>query len=238
MQVLITIFFSFLIALTIAIDTLGLIMKSSSGGGENTATAFTGANILSYISRASVIIIMPLLGLILDEKIEINFLSLLIFLVLINSILVGLALAKFEVIISISKKSVGKLKYGIFPFLKYYLKILVVSSDSQPISFSKPIIPLIIVYSVQYSIFPIIIFLGFYFSDFKTTALSLYGAITGVFTIYLVAVVERKLAIKIDNSAKEAKSFCKTIIVSKLYACIGVLPIIFVYLYSYFPMIN
>jgi hypothetical protein len=227
---LLSIFFSLLISITISIDSLGLIMKSSSRGGQ-IASAAVGANILSYISRASVILLLPLLGLIIDEKITIFYNIILISLLVLNSIFSFLILKLYDRLSFISQQSIDQIKNGVIPFIQSYLKINKVKIHLNSLVKIKPLIALIIIYSVQFSIFPLLIALSQIYPEFKTTIVSLYGAITGCFTLYFVLIIDRRFAIKIDKLNGEAQGYCKSILLTKFYTINFILPFIYFLLY-------
>jgi len=218
------------IIVTFFIDGLSLIIK----GAEierRLAGAYVVSQALSYITRLSLFFILPIIGLILDGVVGFD---LYVFL----SVFVSLLLLIIFIFITFYERLRSNAKYLIYYFnsnlskFAYFL-IFRAFSGAKKIRIKNGAID--ILYSVShlfiYLTFPVVLFVGINNIEYRGVLLGSISAYTGVFSIYILFFVERKIP---GLRLRDRVNYVGKLMLSKLLGMIGA---VFVLIISFFYLI-
>lgn len=206
---------AFFIFVTIVVDTLSISLKSVPLR-IRFASVYLISQSLSYLTRFSLFFILPIIGLVLDGYINISIKN--FFLVFGVFILIH-ALANFILFDAMIKKY----KILIYTFnisLKFFfitLLFLYSGLNKKLFNYSlrldfKFYLMYFIAHLFLSLIFPLLLLLGSTFNDVRASLMGVISIYTGLFSIYIVFVVERKiLLINLESRA----FFVKSLVFSK-----------------------
>jgi hypothetical protein len=185
----------FFIFITIFIDSLSLVVKSLPIK-KRLPVAYVVSQALGYITRFSLFFILPLIGLILDNKINFNpnlFVISMMVMLSFHTIVYLFSFFYFQ------KRSSFLVYY--FPYnLKYFLLHITLLFKNIEFKFLpyKGTSPELMVYFVSHIflslIFPLILMIGAEYPTLRATLMGVTSVYTGIFSIYIVFIVERKIA--------------------------------------------
>jgi len=213
------------IVTTFLVDGLSLIIK----GAElerRLAGAYVASQALSYITRLSLFFIMPIIGMVLDGVVGFDLNTFLFFF---SSFL----LIAFCVFLFFYERLRYNAKYLIYYFnsnLKKFIYFLMfrifIDSKRERIKFGK----INLLYSVShlfiYLTFPVVLLVGINNVEYRGVLLGGISAYTGIFSIYILFFVERKIpGLRLDVRI----NYIRELMLSKLLGMISA--IIFVVIF-------
>jgi hypothetical protein len=217
----------FLLALfifvTIFIDTLSLVLKST-GEDIELAKVYAVAQALTYVTRFSLFFILPLIGMILDGVLEFEIKLCIIFLsafLLLHSVLFYM---RWKVVVSNSGKLVELFNKSLSMFFYFAIfKLMFSKRKDNEISLldrhSNNIKPLFALSHFFLTlIFPIVLLLGDVFVEYRGILMGATSVYTGIFSIYITFFIERKIPYL---SSDERVEYIMSLVYTKLIAILS-----------------
>ncbi len=220
--------------LTIFIDTLSITIKAADLR-DDFAKVYVVSQALTYVTRFSLFFILPLIGLILDKIISFNistFLFILSLFMLFHSVIFYY---KSENIIRNTTDFVNLFNVSFIKFFKYALCNLLFSRnindsniDNEKTNNLLKIKQLNIIYTISHFflalIFPLVIYLGNAYEEYRGLFMGSTSVYSGVFSIYITFFVERRIPyMKHEDRSQYIYSLINSKVISTLVVSISVL---------------
>ena len=215
---LIEVLLAIFIFATVFTDSLSLTLKGVKLR-KRFASVYVLCQALGYVTNFSLFFILPVIGFVLDDVIQFKFqIFILVYaILLIIHSLVYLMFYNFLI-----KKSHSLIYKFSNNFRKFVMHLLFLFSgakrnkiDFKDFSFSSLQKLYFLSYVVLPITFPLLLFIGDIFSDYRASFMGLVSLYTGLFSLYIVFVIERKIVI-LEPEARA--SFVKLLIISKSLA--------------------
>ena len=186
---------AFFIFITIAVDTLAISLKSVIIT-KRYSTVYVVSQAFTYITRFSLFFILPIIGFILDGFIEFN---IIIFIYVFSFLLLAHSLFFILVFDGMQRKSKLLVYTFAYDLKKFFFNLALffrglTFSGGLIKSPPKPLYLYAVAHAFLSLVFPVLLMVGFMFNDFRATIMGAVSIYTGVFSLYIVFFIERKIA--------------------------------------------
>jgi hypothetical protein len=217
MEALLAIF----IFVTIFIDSLSITLKGVKIR-RRFASVYVLSQALTYITRFSIFFILPFIGLVLDDIFQFEFHIFILIYAIFLIIHSFIYLVFYNFLIRKSQALIYTFGTNFRLFLKHFLYLFSGAKtnkiDFSNANFSNLQKMYFLSHVVLSMTFPLLLLLGNNFSEFRASIMGVVSIYTGIFSLYIVFYIERKIVtLELEPRAK----FVKSLIVSKSMAVLS-----------------